>query len=810
MERIRMVLRRRWIAWRTKHAVIRAAVIDPLESRVLLSRALGIDVSSVQGTITLSDWQEVKSAGEQFVYASVSQGNEMVDPNGLTNLANASEAGLLVGAYHYATPSTAQNDAVSEANWFLSQAGQYIGVGYLRPVVGINSGSSMGATALTDWVNTFCQTVFDATGIDPVISCSTDYASNDFNSLATSHSLGIGDLSGQNPTTAGSPTTTGVWAGHWDFWLYSVTGSVNGISGHVDLDVYNGDISLLETNFEVSSTPGLIYLNEFTNGNTPNDIASGVQADWSKSNLDVTPTGSNQFLGQFGGGNNGILTGGYSWTSNPAQDGTSPALTLNGSTGYDSIGVDETLLFTGDVSVSAWVKFNNINNVTDSVILDDVPSGRDGGFRLGVSDGKVYFEVHDEARNVYSNENGSGGADLQTGTWYHLVGVFNAGTITTYVNGSLDRQVDTGGTMAEGAVQTALIGRERGASNQFLNATIDDVQVFNTALNSDEAAVQQPDTLTSGLIAYWKFDEGSGTRTFDSSNAAGVTLTLSNLPVHDNLSISFDLYILRTWDGRAGGTYGPDIWSLTEDLQSLLYTTFANGNTAGQSYPGSYTDPHVSYPIQTGAIAVDSLGYTNNGNPDDATYHLSFSFPHTSSSVIFDFAALKMQGLLDESWGIDNITVRSSDLTVTNTADDGRPGSLRWAIGQANAAGGNQTIVFDPSLTADGPATIALSGSPLDLHDTSGTLTIDGPGANLLTIDAGGTSGVFTVDTAATIEGLTITDGSDLRGGGIDNGSALIVEDCTISGNHATYDGGGIYSNGGGGGLVASLDVINS
>ena len=57
---------------------------------------------------------------------------------------------------------------------------------------------------------------------------------------------------------------------------------------------------------------------------------------------------------------------------------------------------------------------------------------------------------------------------------------------------------------------------------------------------------------------------------------------------------------------------------------------------------------------------------------------------------------------------------KSSSCTVNSLADDGSGGStvngvevvtLRWAIAQANAhSGPTNTITFDPSLTATGPA----------------------------------------------------------------------------------------------------------
>ncbi|MGD1278197.1 MAG: right-handed parallel beta-helix repeat-containing protein, partial [Tepidisphaeraceae bacterium] len=133
---------------------------------------------------------------------------------------------------------------------------------------------------------------------------------------------------------------------------------------------------------------------------------------------------------------------------------------------------------------------------------------------------------------------------------------------------------------------------------------------------------------------------------------------------------------------------------------------------------------------------------------------------------------------------------------VTSLADNGNSGTLRWAIQQADAAGGAQTITFAASLTASGPATIDLNGNVLELDDTSGKLTIQGPGANLLTLDAQSKSGVFSVDggSSAEIDGLSITGGNS---SGINNGGVLVVTGCYIYDN---LNGGGINCDDGGAG----------
>ena len=44
----------------------------------------------------------------------------------------------------------------------------------------------------------------------------------------------------------------------------------------------------------------------------------------------------------------------------------------------------------------------------------------------------------------------------------------------------------------------------------------------------------------------------------------------------------------------------------------------------------------------------------------DAVYRLDFAFPHSGSTISVDFAASGTQGVSDESWGLDNVTVEVS------------------------------------------------------------------------------------------------------------------------------------------------------
>jgi CSLREA domain-containing protein len=138
-----------------------------------------------------------------------------------------------------------------------------------------------------------------------------------------------------------------------------------------------------------------------------------------------------------------------------------------------------------------------------------------------------------------------------------------------------------------------------------------------------------------------------------------------------------------------------------------------------------------------------------------------------------------------------------STISVNSTADDGSAGTLRWAIGQANADNQADTIVF--SSLFNSPRTIALTSGQLTLTDKQ-TMTITGPGSDLLTISGSPHSRVFQVDSgaAAALSGLTITGGSADRGGGLLNsGGTLALTNCTVTGNSASFGGGGLLSSGG-------------
>src|SRR5262245_53223774 len=109
--------------------------------------------------------------------------------------------------------------------------------------------------------------------------------------------------------------------------------------------------------------------------------------------------------------------------------------------------------------------------------------------------------------------------------------------------------------------------------------------------------------------------------------------------------------------------------------------------------------------------------------------------------------------------------------SVSKLADSG-PGSLRQAIVDANKQTGADVINFAPGLHG----TITLTSSELDITDD---LTINGPGANVLTVSGDNNYRIFVLASheTASISGLTIANGNAGTGdgGGLENFGTVTV-----------------------------------
>lgn len=157
-------------------------------------------------------------------------------------------------------------------------------------------------------------------------------------------------------------------------------------------------------------------------------------------------------------------------------------------------------------------------------------------------------------------------------------------------------------------------------------------------------------------------------------NNSGFKLSFYQLPKHDMLEISFDLYLHDSWDGVLNGDNlgGPDIWQMYLDGNLFINTTFSNQDCpvqscVSQSYPANY--PNSNNAPKSGAYRRDLTGVCHLAGQvgGSSQYKIVKTIRHTGQ--VFTLECLdKLKQLnakspiCDESWSVDNIKVKLINL----------------------------------------------------------------------------------------------------------------------------------------------------
>ena len=271
----------------------------------------------------------------------------------------------------------------------------------------------------------------------------------------------------------------------------------------------------------------------------------------------------------------------------------------------------------------------------------------------------------------------------------------------------------------------------------------------------------------------------------------------------------------------AGMSIGADGATLNDTIVAGNTDRFGASDLGGAKASGS--NNLIGTLIQNGGILAsvsgshNQLGVTNpmlgplawNGGPTQTMALL------TGSPAIGAGSIALIAGIVTDQRGAPRINGGTVDIgafesgpttiVVTSLADVNSPTidlfapngiTLREAIAFAGIdPSGADTIVFSPFL--EGTIDLTLGALPTIRE----SLTIVGPGADVLTIDAQEQSGILSIGSGAnvTISSLTLAHGLAMspadNGGAIVNNGTLTLNECSLTGNTAT-NGGAIDNTG--------------
>jgi len=329
---------------------------------------------------------------------------------------------------------------------------------------------------------------------------------------------------------------------------------------HFSLLKSKGKISDVERNVRVvvSSYPNAFNLVFFGNNqNTGGVFSSGASID-----------GDIYFNGDYGALNLASSSRAYSSLSNPSNNGifhglplvsfpdfdrsyydnllssvsgsygsggTEPMISFDGSNDYAAI---QNLKYTepGQISkltVSAWVKVP-LNGGDWSIVdfdrseyysciagIRNTSANGEGDF-IGFHTRGVSQGIHD----MWST------TSIRDNKWHHIVWVFDSEQLyekKIYIDGQLDSQVnyyntnvklgsgtDRYGFLADGSEANSY---NAGRNKIYYQGSMDQVSIWDRAFSASEiSSLQNINTNSSGLVAYWPMNEGSGVTLTDAAN----------------------------------------------------------------------------------------------------------------------------------------------------------------------------------------------------------------------------------------------------------------------------------------------------
>lgn len=200
---------------------------DVVESYKTDKTEIGIDVSKWQQDI---DFNKLKAAGVEFVMIKVgsskgTDGERYLDPKFMQNISGANEVGIPVGVYYYSYANT-KKQAIEEAKWVLEQIKDYkvdLPIAFDWENWGSYNKYHLSFYNLTEMAKGFMDTIKKA-DYDTMLYSSKTYLENIW--LPFNHQTWLAHY-----------TKKTNYQKDFSFWQLCNNGSIDGISGDVDIDI---------------------------------------------------------------------------------------------------------------------------------------------------------------------------------------------------------------------------------------------------------------------------------------------------------------------------------------------------------------------------------------------------------------------------------------------------------------------------------------------------------------------------------------------------------------------------------------------
>lgn len=340
--------------------------------------------------------------------------------------------------------------------------------------------------------------------------------------------------------------------------------------------------------------------------------------------------------------------------SQPCSPNTNSIL-FNGTSTNVSTATGSALNFTNEVTLEAWIKATQwkVNNFEGSIICKHGWSSGEGGYviRAG-NNGQLSFNIgYRDTFGVVQSWRTllSPTGVMSLNTWYHVAGTYNGEQLRVYINGNFIDSLIAYGTIVASPNYNLKIGGLSDAQplNRYWSGYIDEVRVWNRALPQSEIQARMSQhidpALQTGLAAYYRLNDGSGTLVTELANNYNGTLNSgiwsADVPFSNaapSVSITPPGPVSICGPGQvtltaSSGSNVSYVWNTTDTTAAINVTasgtytvtvTNSAGCTASQSATVNFNPfPTVSLSLAQDTVCVNTPAFAlSGGTPSGGTF----------------------------------------------------------------------------------------------------------------------------------------------------------------------------------------------
>ncbi len=257
--------------------------------------------------------------------------------------------------------------------------------------------------------------------------------------------------------------------------------------------------------------------------------------------------------------------------------------------------------FQNQLTIMLWVRWDTLpslgNRWSNMATINSNLNADDGVFWIQHNSDNSKFEyalttigaTGNKSRNMVFST-----TSPQQGVWYHLAATYNGALMSLYVNGVLEAS-----TTKTGQINGMLshyyftLGAWAHSNNNYrkFDGSIDEMSVWSKALSVSEIQTYKNHQLSgteNQLLAYWRFDESTGSTIFDLSpaglngqniscaNATAASRIMSDAPIYSGLLVNL-LYFQPSCGKDSNVVI---TWATASEVNNDFFTLF-------RSYDGS-------------------------------------------------------------------------------------------------------------------------------------------------------------------------------------------------------------------------------